>query len=122
MPKRVPHQSLTRVIACGLQQCTFSHSLGLIESEQTSCDFALQRERFDDCTADAKVIRPLLQPRMKETDDFSCSRVDSCDIGAFVAIAEYAAQRQVVQAGTAAVFPAYDVIYLMREGSARFRI
>jgi hypothetical protein len=113
------HQSLARVIACGLQQCTFSHSLGLVESEQARCDFALRRERFDDGAGDAKVIRPLVQPRMKEADDFSGSRVDGCDIGTLVTIAEYAAQGQVVQAGIPAVFPAYDVVHLMREGRAR---
>jgi hypothetical protein len=67
-------------------------------------------------------MRPLVQSRMKEAHNFSGSRIDGCYVGSLVAIAEYAAQGQIVRVGTAAVFPAYDVVQLMGEGRPRFRI
>ena len=59
---------------------------------------------------------------MKETDDFSGLRIDGCYVGSLVAIAEYAAQGRIVRVGTAAVFPAYDVIDLMSKRGASFRV
>jgi hypothetical protein len=105
-----------------LQHCALGDSLGLIEPQQTGRDFSLRRKRFNDRPGDAKVIRPPVQPRMKKAGDFSCIGVDGCDVGSLIAIAEYAAQSQIVQVGTTAVFPAYDVINLMRKCGASLGI
>ena len=88
------HRLFQAVIGAGnsqWQQCTFGYPLGLIESEQTNRYFTRLRESFDDCAGDAKVIRPLVKPRMKKADDFPGSRIDGSDVGTFITIAEYAA-------------------------------
>lgn len=58
---------------------------------------------------------------MKEADDFSGSRIDGRNVGTLVTIAKYAAESQIVQSGTPAMFAAYNMVQLMREGRPRFR-
>ncbi len=53
------------VLARALQNRALHNPLSLIEPEETGCDFALRRERFDDSTPDPKVIHPSVKPWMK---------------------------------------------------------
>ncbi len=86
------------VVAGALQQCTFSDSLGLVELQEASCNFAKRCKRFDNRSRDPKVIRPLVQTRVKKANHFSRSRVNGRHIGTLVTIAEDAAKSQIVQA------------------------
>jgi len=74
----------------GLLYCPLDESFGVIESRQTRRYRSLPSRPFDDSSVDAEVIRPSMQPRMKESDGLSRSLVDSRYVSAFAATAENA--------------------------------
>ncbi len=63
------------------------------------------------------MIGPPVPPGMEQPNDLPRKGMNRGDIASFVAIANHAGQRQIVCAGGTAVFPANDVIDLVREAS-----
>lgn len=61
-----------RIATRALEDCPFNNSFGVIESQKARRYLALPRKRFDNSSADTKVIRPLLQTRVKQSDGFPC--------------------------------------------------
>ncbi len=115
-PEPLRLRSSPRVLAHVLEDKPFGNTLGLIQPEKTCGDLALARKRFNDSTGNTEMVHPLIQSRMKQSNQFPCPSINGRYIGTFVAVAKNAAERQVVESGAAAVFPTYNVIQLMSEG------
>ena len=61
----------TWILSGTLKNCPLHDSFGVIESQETSRHLTFPCQRFDDPSAETKVIRPPMQSRMKEEDRFS---------------------------------------------------
>ncbi len=111
-----------RILSRILKTRTFDHPLGLIEAKDKRRDLALPRERFDHGPVKAKVIRPPVDPGMKEPNRCSRLHMNRCHVRAFISVAKDAAERKVFQTRETPVFTAYDVIDLVGKTGPGFRI
>jgi hypothetical protein len=107
------------VLTQHLHESALYDALGGIEPQHSRSYFANCCERLDDRTVQLKVFVPGVAPGIEEPDSAS-GPVDGCDVRPFVAVAEDTGISQIADARGAAVFPANDVIDLVRKACAIF--
>ena len=101
-------------IAPGIYQALpVAQSLVIIQAQQDNSG-ATDGDSPNDLRAGKfEMIVPVLRARIEQRHDFAAGRINRGEVGAFVAIADHAGQRQILLSSLAAVFERKDVIYRM---------
>ncbi len=102
------------ILADGLQEPAFDHTLRSIEPEHSGSNLADRGQRLDQRAVQLKVFDPCVPPRIEESDRTAGS-IYGRNIRSFVPIAEETGVGKIVEGGGTSVLPADDVIDLMRE-------
>ena len=71
----------------GCQRRAQPDNLGVVHEKRAEGDSANRAEGLNLRPAPAEVMIPLIQTRMEEPGQHSCLRIDSSDVGSFIAIA-----------------------------------
>lgn len=105
---------LPRIPASHRKHLAFHDSFVQIEFQKPCCCLTLRGKGFDHSASDRKMHVPTFPPRIKQANKLACASVQGTDVAPLPHVASQASIREIVRNRRPSVFPADDVVDLMR--------